>query len=99
MSPQSPRIGTHPTPNPMSQHTPDDGGVTDSSPQDSRTKTGMIIGTLRTVAAFILVTLPSLLLALLSFDASLIAGADAFIFSFAQLIFLGIYFAYRSWRT
>lgn len=81
----------------MSQHTPDDGNVTDTPPQT--TKTGILKGTLRTLATFILISLPSLLLALLSIDASLVAGADAFIFSFTQILFLGVYFAYRSWKA
>lgn len=75
------------------------GGVKDSPTHEARTESSTISGKLRRFGLFILVSLPSLFMLLFTVDAALIAAADAFIFSLIQVIFIGVYFGYRSWKS
>jgi len=50
----------------------------------------------KSVLGFVVVALPSLVLMLFTLDAALIPGADAFVFGLVQVIFVAVYFTYRT---
>jgi len=53
----------------------------------------------KAIVMFTGVSLPSLFMLLLSFDAPLVAGADVFIVSFLQVLFIGVFIGYAYRQT
>lgn len=77
----------------------DGGEVTSTAQTENQNTSSRMMGVLKSVIAFFLVAIPSLFMMLLSVDAPLVAGTDAFIFASLQVLFLLIFFVYRAWRS
>lgn len=53
----------------------------------------------KAVAAFVGVSLPSLFMLLISLDAPLIAGADVFLISLLQVVFIAVFIGYVNMKA